>query len=371
MRIIHCLRAPVGGLFRHVRDLAAEQAARGHAVGVVCDAATGDALTEDRLASLSPHLAIGLLRTPMSRDVGLDDIAAYRAVRGFALENRAGILHGHGAKGGAYARLAARALRRAGSGTACLYTPHGGSLHYHPASLRGRIYMALERRLGAFTDGIVFESAYARRIYETQVGVPACCAQVIANGLQEIEFSPIEPAADAADFLFVGELRQLKGVDVLIEAVAGLAGMHQTTVAIVGQGPDERRFRERIATLGLESRIHLLGAMPARQAFRRGRCMLVPSRAESLPYIVLEAAAAGLPMIATDVGGIPEIVAGTDTALVEPGNVEALTDAMLAFLADEPAARARAGRLRAAVRQKFSLAAMATAVLALYDECRG
>ena len=62
--------------------------------------------------------------------------------------------------------------------------------------------------------------------------------------------------------------------------------------------------------------------MPAREAFRLGRTLVVPSRAESLPYIVLEAAAAGLPLLASDVGGIPEIVAGTDTDLLPPGDAE-------------------------------------------------
>lgn len=371
MRILHCLRAPVGGLFRHVRDLATEQAARGHAVAVVCDAAAADDLTEERLLALSPHLSLGLVRTPMSRDIGMSDVGAYRAVRRFAADNRIDILHGHGAKGGAYARLAARALRRTGGHAACLYTPHGGSLHYHPSSLRGRIYMALEQRLAAYTQGIVFESAYARRIYAAQVGVPACRTRVIANGLQEREFDPVAPAADAADFLFVGELRQLKGVDVLIEAVASLTETGRASVAIVGQGPDESRCRARIAALGLDSRISLLGAMPAREAFRRGRCLLVPSRAESLPYIVLEAAAAELPVIATNVGGIPEIVAGSDTALIPPGDVDALGAAMHAFLADEAAARARARRLRTAVRERFSLDVMTTGVLALYEDCMG
>src|SRR3954467_6944682 len=76
-RILHCLRAPVGGLFRHVRDLSIEQARRGHAVGVVCDAVAGDALTEDRLRALAPHLALGLFRTRMSRELGLSDISAH------------------------------------------------------------------------------------------------------------------------------------------------------------------------------------------------------------------------------------------------------------------------------------------------------
>src|SRR5437588_1018168 len=80
-RVLHCLRAPVGGLFRHVCDLSAEQARRGHAVGVVCDAVVSDPLTEARLRGLEPHLALGLFRTRMSRELGPSDISAYFAIR--------------------------------------------------------------------------------------------------------------------------------------------------------------------------------------------------------------------------------------------------------------------------------------------------
>src|SRR5258708_19374619 len=76
-RILHCLRAPVGGLFRHVRDLSAEQARRGHAVGVVCDAVASDPLTAARLRALEPQLALGLFRTRMRRELAPNDVPAY------------------------------------------------------------------------------------------------------------------------------------------------------------------------------------------------------------------------------------------------------------------------------------------------------
>ena len=106
--------------------------------------------------------------------------------------------------------------------------------------------------------------------------------------------------------------------------------------------------------------------MPAREAFRLGRALVVPSRAESLPYIVLEAAAAALPMLASDVGGIPEIVAGSDTALVRPGDAEGLARAMHEFLDEPAAAHARAQRLQQIVAKRFTIAAMADAVLDFY-----
>src|SRR5205809_5899743 len=121
-RILHCLRAPVGGLFRHVCDLSAEQARRGHAVGVVCDAAASDPLTEARLRGLEQHLALGLFRTRMSRELGPSDISAYFAIRRHIFKTGFDVIHGHGAKGGAYSRLVARALKRAGLGVVSCYT---------------------------------------------------------------------------------------------------------------------------------------------------------------------------------------------------------------------------------------------------------
>ena len=80
LRIIHVLRAPVGGLFRHVVDLAREQAARGHEVGICADSTTGDERAARTLRELSPGLLLGLTRVPMSRQIGPSDIAAVRHV---------------------------------------------------------------------------------------------------------------------------------------------------------------------------------------------------------------------------------------------------------------------------------------------------
>ena len=281
------------------------------------------------------------------------------------------ILHGHGAKGGAYARLAARSMRRRGSSIGCFYTPHGGSLHYHPSTLKGRLFMAAERHFALSTDGLIFESAYASGVYRTHVGATPCPSRVVHNGIATDELVPVTPAADAADFVFVGELRRLKGVDLLIEAMAHVTAPQPVRATIVGAGPDEESFQAQAKALGLGDRVTFPGAMPARDAFRLGRTLVMPSRAESLPYVALEAAGAGLALIATNVGGVGEIVAGTDTALVTPDDAAALAVAMQHVLDDPALARARAGRLHQAIARGFSVSAMTDGVLAFYVEAAG
>lgn len=365
LAILHCLRAPVGGLFRHVIDLATAQAALGHRVGVVC-ASTGDALTEARLLAFAPCLRLGLHRLPMGRDLGLSDVRAYRQVSAIAHELQIDIIHGHGAKGGAYARLAARALRNADAATRCYYTPHGGTLHFAPTTARGVLYGALERRLVSFTDGILFESRFAANKYMSQFGTPGCATKVVTNGLTPAEFEPVMPAADAADFVFVGELRRLKGVDVALEALAKINRTRTVRAVIVGDGPDAAAFKAEAAALDLDTCVTFAGAMRAREAFTLGRTLLVPSRAESLPYVVLEAIAGSVPVIATNVGGIPEIIAQPYGPLLAPGDVGALAAAIVRHLDFPAVIRANAAALKDSVRQTFSVSAMVEGVMEFY-----
>jgi glycosyltransferase involved in cell wall biosynthesis len=362
LKILHVLRAPVGGLFRHVIDLAGGQAARGHAVGLIADATTGGNRAEAALAALAPRLLLGVTRVPMSRHIDHRDMAAVAAVARRAGEVDADVLHGHGAKGGAYARLAGapRPIR--------VYTPHGGSLHYRWLSPVGFLYLAAERALMRRTDLTLFESAYGRDTFRAKIGTPPL-ARVVHNGLTAGEFAAIGAKPDATDLVFIGELRVLKGVDVLLDAVALVAREGRAvTATIIGDGPDAAAFRAKTDALGLGGNVRFVGALPAPIGFGLGRLLVVPSRAESLPYIVLEAAAASVPMIATDVGGMKEIFGPEAGSLVAPGDAAALAQAVTAALAQPVAAQAAALRLRERVAEHFSADAMTEAVLAAYGE---
>jgi glycosyltransferase involved in cell wall biosynthesis len=362
LRILHVLRAPVGGLFRHVLDLARLQAERGHAVGVIADSENSSSVAEAKLKELAPLLQLGTSRVAMSRHIGPRDISAVRHVSERARQSGADVLHGHGAKGGAYARLAGgNALR--------VYTPHGGSLHYSRRSPLGIFYLTAERLLAGRTDLFLFESAYGASVFAEKVGTPRALVRVVHNGVLDADRVPVVPAADAADIVFIGELRDIKGIDVLIDALGSLArGGRTVTVAIVGEGPDAAALRERAAKQGIADATRFLGALPAREGFRRGRLLVVPSKHESLPYIVLEAGAAGVPMLATNVGGIPEIVGLDAGRLLPAGDSAALAGAIAAAL-DRPQALADpVQQLRERIATHFSAAAMADGVLAAYRE---
>jgi glycosyltransferase involved in cell wall biosynthesis len=364
LRILQVMRAPVGGLFRHVADLTLMLAAKGHAVGLVVDSLANDSQTEARLTALLPHARLGIHRLAMPRLLGPGDFSAPFAVHRLAQRLDIDIMHGHGAKGGFYARLA----RLCGSRAPAVYTPHGGVLHFARSSLSGRLFHWLERRLMAQTGAIVFESAYARTTYAALIGTPPCPTAIVHNGLGPDEFIAVAPARDAADFVFVGELRALKGIHVLVEALAGLRRPdgQPATLVMAGDGPDRAALEARIAQLGLGDRIELPGAQPARPSFARGRIAVIPSLAESLPYVVLEAAAAQLPVIATHVGGIPEIFGPLAPRLIAPDDQIALRQAMQAALDDPAAAQAGMRQLLEQIETRFTLAAMTSGIEAVY-----
>lgn len=365
-RILHVFRAPVGGLFRHVVDLTRLQAAAGHRVGIVCDASTGGARAEQALAELAPHLALGVTRVPMRRNPHPSDLTALRAVHARIRETGANVLHGHGAKGGVYARL----CPAPGSTPEVIraYTPHGGSYNYRPGSALHRVYMAAERMLARSTDVFLFESEYVASRHRLYAGGRQRLARIVHNGIADAEFIPVGTAPDPFDLVYIGELREAKGLPVLLRALARLRAQGRSLrLLMVGSGPDTDSLAALAGELGVRDSIAFEPPQPIRPVLGRGRVMVVPSLAESLPYVVLEAAAACQPLVATDVGGIPEIFGAFSGSLVPPRDVEALSAAIARMLDEDPEQReGRAQALSDSVRARFSLNRMGADVLSGY-----
>jgi glycosyltransferase involved in cell wall biosynthesis len=363
LNILHVLRAPVGGLFRHVLDLTREQVAHGHRVGLIADLNTGGARAEDVLRAIEPSLALGLSRVAMHRQPNPEDLFVLRHVIRRVTQAQADVVHGHGAKGGAYARLVfgnRRAVRA--------YTPHGGSLLYGHDTLAGKFYLTTERLLMLRGDLFLFESAYSANMFRSKIGSPRSLVRVVHNGVSRAEFAPVPTAPDATDLVFLGELRMLKGIDVLIDAIDQLRGQGKTvTATLVGDGPDREIFHAQVARLELGQVVRFMPAMPARAAFALGRIMMAPSRQESLPYVVLETAAAGKPLITTQVGGIPEIYGPLSNTLVPAGDSTVLAHAIAQAL-DHPDVTAEIARkLFERVQASFSVESMVDGVLSAYQ----
>lgn len=368
LRIVHCLRAPVGGAFRHVCDLIAAQREAGHQIGLICDSSTGGDFAEMRLDQLAGDLDLGLVRIPMRRTPSMADLAAMRSAYRDLKAMAPDVLHGHGAKGGTYARVLGTMLRAARLKTRRFYSPHGGSLHYSKSSLAGRVYFTLESAMERLCDGLCFVSDYEAGQYRQKVHEPRIAWRMVHNGLRPAEFKPVVPNEDAADFLFIGEFRDLKGPDVFLLALSALAEKtgKTPTAHLVGPGDERATYELMAQELGLGDAVRFHGPVPAREAFAMARTVVLPSRAESLPYIVLEAIAAGMPVVTTRVGGIPEIFAGREQELVAPGEATALASAMQEKLDDPAAAKRVAAEHLAAIVNEFSLARMSADIIALY-----
>ncbi|OLP56854.1 glycosyl transferase [Rhizobium rhizosphaerae] len=371
LRIIHCFRSPVGGIFRHVRDLVEAHADAGHQVGLLCDSTTGGDFEAALFEALKPKLALGLVRLPIQRAISLSDIAAlWRSLREIGAL-KPDILHGHGAKGGVVARTVGTLLRLRGQKIVRLYAPHGGSLHYDPAKPGGRAVFALERLQEWATDALVFVCDYERRTYERKVGVPRTRFARIYNGIADQEFTPVPPWPGAADFLFIGMLRDLKGPDLFVEAFARTERRLGEPMSglMIGDGPQRDAYERMILERGLSERIRMLPAMAARDAFALTHAVVLPSRAESMPYVALEALAAGKPVIAANVGGLPEILGEQSPALAPPDDAQALSDIMTSAIT-EPGWAGRAMPSADSFRQRFSASTMAEQMLELYQQLR-
>ncbi|MHC2462156.1 glycosyltransferase family 4 protein [Bradyrhizobium embrapense] len=364
LRILHVVRAPVGGIIRHILDVANGQIERGHHVGIVADSLTGGTRADAVLAEIEPRLKLGVHRVAIRREPRFADFIVWAHIAGLIRRLKPDVVHGHGAKAGAYVRL-----RRRSDKVIRVYTPHGGSLHYPLDTWKGRFYSQLERTLMNSTDLFLFESAFARDTYQRTVGKPTGLVRCVFNGVTSEEFEPVAKADDASDVAYVGEFRRIKGADLLIEAVAKLrAEGKPVTLTLGGDGEEFERLKEQVKRLSLGDAVRFIGHVKARYGFSKGSILVVPSRGDSMPYVVIEAGAAGVPMIAANVGGIPEIFDTHTDALFAPSNAGAMADAIKAALENPTATAARARKLRERISEHFSQSAMVEGVLAGYRD---
>ena len=370
LRVLMVVESAAGGTGRHVLDLSQGLIARGCDVHIVYSTRRIDALFRERLATM-PGLRMRAL--PMRTSIHPADLAVTCALRRYARAfGPFDVVHGHSSKGGALARLAAMA-----GGAAAFYTLHG-LIMLDPclAAWKRAFYLAIERLLSWRTARIIAVSPEEARA-AVALGLGASRVITIPNGIGpdvRAARNTARRAIGAADdgeivIGFVGRLVEQKAPDVLVRAFA-LAAQRapRLRLAIVGGGPLEQPLRDLAARQNVGERIVWLGERDARGLIAGFDMFAIASRKEGLPYVVLEAMAAGLPIVATSTAGVESLVlTGENGRVVPPGDVSRFAEAIVQLATDAPM-RARWGQVSQARAALFTIDAMVDKTLEAYYE---
>jgi glycosyltransferase involved in cell wall biosynthesis len=369
-RILLAIEAAGGGAGRHVLDLADGLRLRNHNVCVVYSPERADESFCERLAKLRDVSAHEL---PMRRAVGWHDLRQVHDLR--RLIARLGpfdLLHGHSSKAGALLRLAAR-----GHDVPCLYTPHAFvTLDPEIGRLKHLLYSSAERLLAPLARRIicVSETEYE---HACGLGIDPLRLRVVHNGISSL------PAANRArvraqygipeQALVIGCVARLthqKATERLLSAFAmGVADDPQTRLMIVGDGPDRAMLDSLADNLGLSSRIVFTGSADGAQLMSAFDIFALPSRYEALPYVLLEAAARGLPIVMTDTGGAGSVVReGVNGFIVPQQDAEALSARLLQLIRQD-FQRERMGQRSLEVARSFTADQMVLDTLEVYSQC--
>jgi glycosyltransferase involved in cell wall biosynthesis len=307
----------VGGAERHVTDLAHALQDVGHVVAVAC-ASGGALLTELQSAGIPVHV---LMAGDVKHRVKCS--FAWR-LRKVVLNAGYDLVHAH-----LYASAVAASVATIGTRSALIITVHS----------EGSWEGVFARRVSGLAyhraDGLIAVSHPIARQLRGRYHVAGDRVSVIANALyQPVPISGIAGSSRTQGGEVVGvvsRLRREKGVDIFLDAVSGLVPRHpEIGCIVVGDGPLLDRLQRQARDLGLDSHVQFLGCRPdARRLIPSFDVLVVPSRTEGSPLAVLEAMAAGVAVIAADVGGVSDQIRhGVDGLLVAPDNPQELEDAI-------------------------------------------
>lgn len=375
MHVLHVIEATIGGTRRHVVDACRGLAARGVRTTLVCAALREPAFRGD-MATLAAA-GVEVRELPMVRAPRpATDLRHLFALRALLRELRPDIVHTHSSKAGVLGRSAS-ALCGIG---ARVHTPHTFAFLFGAmfSSSARALYRGIEQQLARRTDRFIAVSDDEARTFTEAGFVPANKLRVVPNGIDPRPWSAAQalPRAElgvpeaAPLAALVGLLNVAKGQDLAIRALAepGLEALH---LCIAGVGECEGEYRRLARELGLESRVHLLGWRDdVPRLLAAADLLVLPSRWEGMPYIVLEAMAAARPVVAARVDGARALIEGGRCGMLcEVESAPALAESLRRALALAPKERRQLGlRGRAAVESRYTLEHMLDGLQAVYAE---
>lgn len=293
------------------------------------------------------------------------DFRALQRIRAILVRRGAEIVHSHEFTMAVYGRTASWGARRPH-----VITMHGGTAFAVAARRRRALGWAMRR-----SEARVAVSSSTADFLAEKCRVARDSIDVIANGVdvpvgdRRRVRAELGLAADQILIVAVGNLYPVKGHRTLVEAAAGLpASSPPWTIAIAGRGEEEAPLRQLIAASGLEERVRLLGLRTdVADLLAAADLFVMPSISEGLPLALLEAMSAGLPVVASAVGGIPTVVVdGATGVLVPPGDPTALTVALQAVLGSADVRRRLGARAAEEIPRRFGVDSMTAAYLEVY-----
>jgi glycosyltransferase involved in cell wall biosynthesis len=278
------------------------------------------------------------------------------------------VVHAHDRRAALWLRL----LPRPSRATARVHTVHGiadaflpEAARPHPPRPRDRVaYLALEPLLARRVEAMIVPSEAVARDLIDRFRYPAGRVSVVPNGIALPPMRPINPGGCVATLTV---FERYKALDVYLEAVARLAPRRpDVRFAMFGTGSQAEALAAQAHRLGIEQRLETPGFVRAADALADMRVFVMSSRWENAPMALLEAMAAGIPVVATDVYGVPEIAAPGTAQLVPPDDPGALAAAIERLLDDPALAERQVAAARERVERHFSARTNAERVLEVY-----
>ncbi len=366
LRVLAVVEAAGGGVGRHVVDLCQGLAGSGHEVHVLYSPRRAE---DWFAAALGDDRKLRRAEIAINRRPGPTDLAALRAIRRYVMENGPfDVVHGHSTKGA----LGCMAVR---AGTAArILTPHAlRSLDPRLTAAWRLVYTAVERVLLGYADRVIavspVEEAHARRI-----GVDPAKLVTVINGLapakapdRQLVRAALGLGDDQVAIGFVGRLAAQKAPARLLDAFSRVAPSYPNArLVMVGEGPLESGLKSRSRRLGIDGAIVWAGAANGREVMAALDIFALTSAYEAMPYVLLEAAAAALPIVVTEVGGARTVVEpGANGFIVANWDCPDFA-ARLGALVGEPALRARMAKASRARSRSFRYDRMISETVAVY-----
>ena len=310
--------SPIGGAQIHVRELASALAAQGHSPTVIT---SGSGTFIDDLRTLGiPVVLLPHLTTPIRP---LHDLRALREIHAALAGLRPDLIAAHSSKAGILARVAARRL-----GMPVVFTVHGWAFTPGVPSLEAALYRRVERVVGPLARRIITVSEYDRRLGVEARIAPADRLITVHNGMPDVGLAlRADPSHSPVRLVMVARYGPQKDHATLLRALSSLK-QHAWELELIGDGPGMGEAEAMARELALDGRVHFLGQRgDVDQRLAASQVALLVSNWEGFPLSILEAMRAGLPVVASDVGGVSESVRdGESGYLVPRGDVTRLRD---------------------------------------------